>query len=153
MNRFTLLVVMFTLLLLPLLPASSQAATGTQIVRTAKSYIGDFRYKYGAEPWNTGFRYADCSSFVQQVFNRKHGYQLPRTSLAQAKTGKYVAKKNLRAGDLVFFDTNRDGRINHVGIYIGKGNFVHSSPVNKVGTNELDRGYWKNAYKSARRVL
>ena len=133
--------------------SASQAVTGSAIVKTAKSYLGKFTYKYGAEPWNTNYKYSDCSAFVQLVYNRNHGFKLPRTSVSQAKQGKAVAKSNLQPGDLVFFDTNGDGKINHVGIYIGGGDFIHSSPANKVGINTLNSGYWKNKYKTARRVL
>jgi len=153
MKRISLLLLAFSILFLPLLPAAAEAATGQQIVRTAKSYIGDFKYKYGAEPWNTKYRYSDCSAFVQLVFNKRHGYKLPRTSSQQAKVGKPVKKSNLRPGDLVFFDTKGNGKINHVGIYIGNGNFIHSSPINRVGISALNKGYWKDRYVTARRVL
>lgn len=128
-------------------------AKGSQIVATAKSYLGDFKYKFGAEPWNTNNKYSDCSAFVQLVFNKKHGYNLPRVSRDQAKAGSSVSKSNLKAGDLVFFDTSGNGTINHVGIYIGNGDFIHSSPINEVGISNLNSGYWKDHYKSARRVL
>lgn len=127
--------------------------TGEKIVSTAKKYLGDFDYDFGAEPWNSNYKKSDCSSFVQLVFNKKHGFDLPRQSKDQAKEGKHVKKSNLRAGDLVFFDTNDDGRINHVGIYIGKGKFIHSSPINDVGINHLNKGYWEEKYETARRVL
>ncbi|WP_274363511.1 SH3 domain-containing C40 family peptidase [Paenibacillus thermotolerans] len=133
--------------------STSATSKASKIVATAKSYIGDFKYKFGAEPWNTGYRYSDCSAFVQLVFNKKHGYSLPRTSRAQAKAGKYVSKSNLKPGDLVFFDTTNNGIVNHVGIYIGSGKFIHSSPINKVGTSDLSTGYWKNHYKTGRRVV
>lgn len=133
--------------------SSASSSRASAIVNTAKSYIGKFTYKYGAEPWNTNYRYSDCSAFVQLVYNKKHGFNLPRTSRNQAKAGKFVSKSNLKAGDLVFFDTNNDGIINHVGIYIGNGQFIHSSPTNKVGINNLNTGYWKTKYKTARRVL
>jgi cell wall-associated NlpC family hydrolase len=129
------------------------STSANQMISTAKSYIGDFKYKFGAEPWNTNYRYSDCSAFIQLVFNKKHGYTLPRTSRSQSKEGSYVSKSNLKPGDLVFFDTNNDGVINHVGIYIGNGDFVHSSPVNEVGINDLNSGYWKDHYETARRVL
>lgn len=132
---------------------TTATSKASRIVSTAKSYIGDFRYKFGAEPWNTGNRYSDCSAFIQLVYNKKHGYDLPRTSRAQAKAGKYVSKSNLKPGDLVFFDTDNNGSINHVGIYIGSGDFIHSSPINKVGKSDLSSGYWKNHYKTARRVI
>ncbi|WP_296977985.1 NlpC/P60 family protein [Thermobacillus sp. ZCTH02-B1] len=133
--------------------SGTKAATGSAIVATAKSYLGKFTYKYGAEPWNTNYKYSDCSAFVQLVFNRHHGFKLPRTSAAQAKQGKFVSKSSLKPGDLVFFDTNGNGSVNHVGIYIGGGDFIHCSPANKVGINTLNSGYWKTKYKTARRVL
>jgi len=139
-----------------LAPSATPAPAGSAaeaIVATANSFVGDFQYKFGAEPWNTSYRYSDCSAFVQLVFNRRHGFSLPRTSLAQSKVGTYVAKSRLAPGDLVFFDTNDDGKINHVGIYTGGGKFVHSSPSNRVGTNDLNSGYWKNRYVTARSVL
>jgi cell wall-associated NlpC family hydrolase len=113
--------------------------------------LGDFKYKFGAEPWNTSNRYADCSSFTKLVFKRE-GITLPRTSREQAKKGRYVAKRNLAKGDLVFFDTDKNGSINHVGIYMGNGRFIHSSPINKVGFSNLSSGYWAKHYKTARRV-
>jgi len=126
---------------------------GAAIVNTAKSYLGKFTYKWGAEPWNTNYKYSDCSAFVQLVYNRNHGFKLPRTSASQAKQGKSGSKSNLQPGALVFFDTTGDGKVNHVGIYIGGGDFIHSSPANKVGINTLNSGYWKSKYKTARRVL
>ena len=133
--------------------SAAKATIGAAIVKTAKSYLGKFTYKYGAEPWNTNYKYSDCSAFVQLVYNRNHGFKLPRTSAAQAKQGKFVSKSNLQPGDLVFFDTDNNGSVNHVGIYIGGGDFIHSSPANKVGINTLNSGYWKTKYKTARRVL
>jgi len=154
MKRITLIGLVCLSAAMAIAPMQAAAATsGTKIVSTAKSYLGDFRYKFGAEPWNTRYRYADCSSFVQLVYNKRYGYDLPRTSKSQAKEGKYVSKSNLRAGDLVFFDTNNDDRINHVGIYIGNGDFIHSSPVNKVGISDMSRGWWEDHYVTARRVL
>ncbi|TLS51167.1 NlpC/P60 family protein [Paenibacillus antri] len=153
MKRITLLGLMCLLSVMLAVPQASAAASGTRIAATAKTYLGDFKYKFGAEPWNSRYKYSDCSSFVQLVFNKRHGYHLPRTSRSQAKKGKYVSKSNLKKGDLVFFDTNDDGKINHVGIYIGNGDFIHSSPVNRVGKSDLSSGWWKKHYVTARRVL
>lgn len=132
---------------------ASKEPTGKRIVTVAKSYLGDFDYKFGAEPWNTDYEKSDCSSYVQLVFNKKFGFDLPRQSEDQAKEGEKVKKSNLKAGDLVFFDTNDDGDINHVGIYIGDGEFIHSAPTNDVGISNLDKGFWEDHYKTARRVL
>lgn len=153
MKKIIILIGMAMILSAGMFAGSAFSADGKEIVSTAKKYLGKFEYDYGAEPWNTNYKKADCSSFVQFVFNKKHGYNLPRRSKDQAKAGKFVKKSKLRAGDLVFFDTNDDGEINHVGIYIGNDKFIHSSPVNNVGINKLDEGYWKKKYETARRVL
>jgi len=124
-----------------------------KLAATAKTYNGDFEYKWGAEPWNTSNKYVDCSSFMEFVF-RKHSIDLPRSSREQAKEGSYVGKSNLRIGDLVFFDTNDDGTINHVGMYIGDGEFIHASPsFDGVGVSNLHSGFWSNHYVTARNVL
>ena len=127
--------------------------SASEIIATAKSYLGRIEYKYGAEPWNTNYQFTDCSAFVKLVFEKIHGYTLPRTSKQQATVGTFVAKANLEPGDLVFFDTTGNGEINHVGIYIGDGEFIHASTSNKVGINNLNTGYWNNHYVTARRML
>ena len=83
----------------------------------------------------------------------KLGIELPRTSRSQASAGAYVSKQDLQYGDIVFFA--RNGKtINHVGIYVGNGEFVHapqSGDVVKITT--LMSGYYANSYYTARRVL
>ena len=131
----------------------STTPTRSKIVSTAKSYKGDFDYDWGAEPWNTNYKKADCSSYMELVF-RKHGIDLPRTSREQAKEGTYVKKSNLKPGDLVFFDTNDNGSINHVGLYIGGGDFIHASPIfDGVGVSDINSNYWSDHYVTARNVL
>ena len=73
----------------------------------------------------------------------------------QSKNGKYIKKANLMQGDLVFFDTNGGhNRINHVGIYIGGGKFIHSSSSNKgVTISTISSGFYSKTYMTARRVL
>jgi len=94
----------------------------------------------------------DCSGLVYSIYG-KLGISLPRTSRSQSAVGTYVAKEDLTYGDLVFFA--RDGRnINHVGIYIGNGEFVHapqSGDVVKITT--LMSGYYANSYYTARRII
>ena len=66
----------------------------------------------------------DCSGFTQQVF-LNFGVKLQRSSRDQyASNGKKVAKAELQAGDLVFYGYN--GRVNHVAIYIGNSQIIHS---------------------------
>lgn len=127
----------------------SSESTGQSIVNYAKRFIGT-KYKWGGTT-TKGF---DCSGFTKYVY-KKFGISLSRVSRSQAKNGTYIKKANLRIGDLVFFDTNggKNG-INHVGIYIGGGKFIHSSSSHKgVVISNLNSGFYSKTYMTARRVL
>ena len=78
--------------------------------------------------------------------------QLP-AGLDQATVGVYVPKSELLYGDLVFFAA--DGKnVNHVGIYVGNGEFVHApSTGNVVKNSSLISGYYQRTYFTARRVI
>ncbi len=117
------------------------------IIKTAKSYLGT-RYRYGG----TSRKGMDCSGFTKTVM-KKHGKTLPRTSRSQASSGKHIAKKDLKAGDLVFFSSKNTKNITHVGIALGNGKFIHaSSSKKKVVVTSLSKKYYVRHYKGARRV-
>lgn len=69
------------------------------ILKSAVEELGK-PYIYGAQGPNT----FDCSGFTSYVY-KKHGINIPRTSAMQAEKGEWVEKEDLRAGDLIFFDT------------------------------------------------
>lgn len=120
-----------------------------EIVAYAKQFL-DVRYVWaGNTP--SGF---DCSGFTKYVF-RKFGIDLNRVAADQATQGAYVGKSNLSPGDLVFFDTNGGHNyINHVGIYIGGGEFIQaSSGAGRVVISSINEGFYANTYMTARRVL
>jgi N-acetylmuramoyl-L-alanine amidase len=98
----------------------------------------------------------DCSGYVQYVF-KQFGINLERVAADQAGQGTKVSKANLKPGDVVFFDTNgKNNYINHVGIYIGNGNFIHASSGSskrKVVISDLSEGFYADAYMTARRFL
>ena len=117
------------------------------IVEKAYTYRG-VRYSYGSASRSA----TDCSGLTTQVY-KAAGVALPRTSAAQAKVGQQVSKDGLKKGDLVFFKTNRGTRINHVGIYVGEGKFIHaSSGGGKVKVDNLNDGYYDRRYAGGRRV-
>jgi cell wall-associated NlpC family hydrolase len=91
----------------------------------------------------------DCSGFVQHVFAML-GVGLPRTADAQYDVGK-PAVGGPRPGDLVFFDTY--GGVSHVGIYLGKGQFVHASSSHGVMVSHLSDSYWAARYVGAKRLI
>ena len=70
---------------------------------------------------------ADCSGFVGEVFRAVYSVNLPRTSAAMALFSMEINQAELREGDLVFFITRKGSKINHVGIYVSDGRFVHVS--------------------------
>ncbi|MEX2416399.1 MAG: C40 family peptidase [Paenibacillaceae bacterium] len=105
------------------------------------------KYKYGGTT-EKGF---DCSGFTGYVFEQL-GIDLPRTSRGQATVGTKIAKKDLRKGDLVFFNTNGKN-ISHVGIYLGNGKMAHSSSKYGSTIANFNDKYYVNRYITARRVL
>ena len=117
-----------------------------RIIDTAKKYMGVPYVWGGMTP--SGF---DCSGLVQYVF-AENGMSLPRTTTLQYKVGTYVSRSNLKVGDLVFFDTSGNG-VSHVGIYMGNGQFIHSSSSKGVTISNLSNSYWNARYLGARRVL
>jgi len=125
-----------------------ELANCTKLITDAKKKLGK-KYVWGAS--GKGNTY-DCSSFTKYVY-RKNGITIPRTSIMQSKHGKYVKRKDLQEGDLIFFDTSkkRKGYVNHVGIYLGDNKFIHaSSAKKKVVVSDLSRFYGQR-YKGARR--
>jgi LysM repeat protein len=91
------------------------------VVAEAMKYLG-VPYKYGG---TSPVRGLDCSAFVQRVFAAR-GIRLPRTAAEQAKVGIPVHPSDLRPGDRLYFAV-KGNRIDHCGIYIGNGLFIHAS--------------------------
>lgn len=88
----------------------------------AKKWIGT-KYVWGGNSLTKGI---DCSGFVQQVY--KHfGYSTPRVSRDMAKKYTKISIDELKPGDLIFYGKVSTNYINHVGIYIGNGQVIHSS--------------------------
>ena len=129
------------------LTASSISSSNSSIISFAKQYLGT-RYSYGgASP--SGF---DCSGFTMYVY-KQFGYSLPHTATGQWQSGigtKVYSIGALQAGDLVFFsDPSRNAgkACSHAGIYIGGGQFIHSSSSKSNGViiSDLTSGYY-NTY-------
>ena len=118
----------------------------TKILKTAAQYKG-VPYVFGG----TTPRGFDCSGYVQYVF-AKHGIRLTRTADTQAREGKFVSRKNLKPGDLVFFTTYEPGA-SHVGIYAGNNLFWNATSSRGIMLSNLTDSYWGPRYYTARRIL
>jgi cell wall-associated NlpC family hydrolase len=123
----------------------SSAFADTKLDEQVNKLIGT-DYKMGGTT-TSGF---DCSGFTGYVF-KKLGITLLRSSRDQVTQGKKVLRDDLRAGDLLFFNTNGKG-VSHVGIYLGDGKFAHSASKGVTITNLSDK-YYAQRYITARRVM
>ena len=107
-------------------------------------------YRRGGTNPNTGL---DCSGFVQVVFRDAVGKLLPRTAKEQSQVGDAVDKKELKPGDLVFFNTMRRA-FSHVGIYLGDNRFLHAPRTGaETRVEDMSQSYWVKRYNGARRVV
>jgi lipoprotein Spr/probable lipoprotein NlpC len=107
------------------------------------------RYRFGGEG-QSGF---DCSGLIRQVYSEVFGINLPRSSREQSRLGglESVGKDDLKTGDLVFFGPGRKS-VNHVGMYLAGGHFLHASRSEGVTISRLDEGYWKARYMFSKRA-
>ena len=107
-------------------------------------------YRRGGTSADSGL---DCSGFVQLVFKDAVGLILPRTAREQSQVGDNIAQTELKAGDLVFFNTMRHA-FSHVGIYLGDNRFLHSPRSGaEVRVEDMRQSYWVKRYNGARRVV
>ncbi len=126
--------------------APAPSSKGEEVIAFAKRFLGT-PYRYGGTT-PAGF---DCSGFTQYVFSH-FGIRLGRTTYDQVNNGTYVSKANLQIGDLVLF--RQSGSVDHVGIYCGDGNFIHSTkPGDVLKIDTLNSGYYSRYYHSGRRVI
>lgn len=130
-------------------PAPTAPAGGGALRAHIKTWLGT-PYAWGGESRGRG---TDCSGFVKAVFSKVYRVFLPRVSRDQYQVGRPVRRSELRAGDLVFFDTRGRGRVSHVGVYVSDGRFAHASTRRGVRYDRLAARYYRRAYLGARRVL
>ena len=131
----------------PRQPPPPPSPRAKAVIRTAESYL--------SEEDNGRSVPNDCSDFVSRVF-AENGIKLPRTSEEMSLAGTRVpSSRELHMGDLVFFSGERISRIvGHVGIYIGKGLFIHlTRPSDGVTMDSMYNDYYRKRYLTGRRVL
>lgn len=132
-----------------ILEAGEDARGLHPFVRVAQRYLGT-PYVWGGESAR-GF---DCSGFIMRVM-RDLGYKaLPHSAAEQFNYGTPIAKGLLKPGDIVFFANTYKPGVSHVGIYLGKGRFIHAANSH-VGTivSHLNEPKWLEKYAGARRLI
>lgn len=123
---------------------SYNSLTGANLVNYAKKYLG-LPYIPAGSSLASG---TDCSGFTRLIF-QEFGIGLGRTVASQLYSGSYVAKEDLRPGDLVFYGYYQ-GYSSHVAIYIGDGLIIHeSNPRDGVKISSVNI----MVYQTARRLI
>lgn len=125
------------------------AQQGSDVALYALSML-DRNYRWGGKQLESGF---DCSGLVSHVFRESLGIDLRGNAATIAQKAKPVDRKALQPGDLLFFNTL--GRPNsHVGIYVGKGQFVHAANERSgVRINKLSDRYYAQRFEGAKTLL
>lgn len=122
-----------------------------ELIDFAKSFEGT-RYRFGG----TTRAGMDCSGLVCTVFEKEE-IRLPRISRDMAKEGVPITLNQVEPGDLIFFKTDNQRVINHVGLVVeseeGDIKFIHSTTRRGVIISSLDENYWRKAFVGARRVI
>lgn len=130
-------------------PAAQSEGPIARMLHRALSLLGT-PYRWGGTTPEGGF---DCSGLVGYVYRNNLGIELPRISRDMARVGELIRDRDaLAEGDIVFF--SRKGKhVDHVGIYLGNGQFLHAPRTGKdVEIASLASGYWSQKFLQARRV-
>lgn len=123
-------------------------ASMLDLYREAADWLGT-RYRRGG----MSRKAVDCSGFTNIIYKNVFGQSLDRVSTTIAKNVKESIhdKEDLKPGDMVFFSTFGKKYINHVGVYLGEGKFVHASIKKGVIISRLDEGYYSRNWKKGGR--
>ncbi len=141
------------LLISALLPFSAAEAKTIaeargQVVRETMTYLNT-PYLWGGMHPQTGM---DCSAFVKLVYG-KAGITLPRVAKDQYAQARYLPPSGVLPGDMIFFAMKSPGtaKVDHVGIYVGRGFFVHASFTNGVHIDSVENPYYYARMVSVRK--
>lgn len=131
-------------------PSAASAGTANDVLFRAIALVGT-PYHWGGNTPAGGF---DCSGLVDYIYRHAADILLPHSSRAMAQLDgrKVTQMSELASGDLVFFGTGGD--VSHVGVYVGKGRFVHAP--NSGGTvrlDDIDGPYWREHFEFGKRLL
>jgi cell wall-associated NlpC family hydrolase len=131
-------------------PFSSVNITREPFKYKVKEYLG-IPYRRGG----TSKKGMDCSNFVRIVYKRLFNIELPFSVRNQFRSSRLqkINEYEMQSGDLVFFSNTKKKRINHVGMYVSGGQFIHASSSSGIMFSRLDDPYWKNRFVGSKRHM
>ena len=122
---------------------------GREVVMYALGLL-DVGYQFGGNNPEAGL---DCSGLVRFIYKEAVGVDLPHNAAALARRARPVSGLDLRAGDLVFFNT-QGYEFSHVGIYLGDNKFIHApSSRGRVRVESLDSPYFAQRFQGGRTLF
>ena len=139
--------------------ASASAAEKDSAYRQARERLLAAAGKYERTPYRYGGldrRGLDCSGFVYVSFRDGLGVSVPRSAESLYAWTEKIQIERAQPGDLLFFKTTGNGKISHVGIFVGGRRFIHSAsegPATGVIYSTLDERYWSRTYAGVGRAL
>ncbi len=98
----------------------------------------------------------DCSGLVFYAYNKILEAKLPRTAneMYHYRRATIVANNDLRRGDLLFFHIHSREIADHMGVYLGDGQFIESPRTGEtIRVSRLAEPFWQDHFLGARRIL
>jgi len=131
-----------------IVPPVSISKNDTPVIKKLYAHYNEWR---GVKYLEGGMskKGVDCSAFVHLAYKNKLNKSIPRSTELLSSAGKLIKIQNLQPGDTLFFKTG--WKLRHVGIYLGKGKFMHASSSRGVMISKLSNPYWNDAYWMTRR--
>lgn len=124
--------------------------TISNITSAAYSLVGSPYVWAGSSP-STGF---DCSGLTSYLYREYAGVELARITTGQANNGYGVSKENIQPGDIILFQNDWSDHVDHVGIYVGNGEYVHAATEERgVVVDSTSGSYFQNNVVGVRRIL
>lgn len=128
--------------------AKKNRSTAKQLKKEAKKLIGT-PYRWGG----ISTKGIDCSGLIKKIYAKLFGIDLPHNAFAQSRQSflEKVSPNSLQPGDLIFFGPGKR-YIDHVGIYLSNGRFLHAALSDGVSVSSLSNRYWRSRFIVSKRV-
>ena len=128
---------------------------GSAATRDLIEELLDYAYTWLGTPYAYGgssYAGTDCSGFTMRCYDYV-GFSLSHGARDQYRRATPVTTAQRDVGDLVFFSGPGSGGIEHVGIYLGGGRFIHAGTSTGVVVSSLSSGYFADYYYGAGRLI